>query len=275
MNVSMQDAFNLGWKLAAVLEGRADASLLATYDEERRPVAQELIDFDREWQAMLASPPTPEVAEYFVRQGRYTAGVATQYPTSLLVGGGDHQHLARGFVVGTRFHSAPVTRVFDGRRVHLGHAATADGRWRLYAFADADLTRWRAALDLLSYDDAALDVRGIVPTDSHAAELLDLPARLRPTTGALRLTDHERFFAATTGGRSGEEDAFELRGIDRREGALVLVRPDQYVAQVLPLTDHHLLGLLGDGGSARSVRSLVTGVRDTVRTGTAPARPAS
>ena len=47
MNVSMQDAFNLGWKLAAVLEGRSPASLLNTYSAERQPVAHALIDFDK------------------------------------------------------------------------------------------------------------------------------------------------------------------------------------------------------------------------------------
>src|SRR5262249_10568000 len=46
MNVSMQDAFNLGWKLAAVLEGRSDPALLHTYSAERHAVAQDLIDFD-------------------------------------------------------------------------------------------------------------------------------------------------------------------------------------------------------------------------------------
>jgi 2-polyprenyl-6-methoxyphenol hydroxylase-like FAD-dependent oxidoreductase len=38
MNTGIQDAYNLGWKLAAVIEG-ADASLLDTYEEERLPVA--------------------------------------------------------------------------------------------------------------------------------------------------------------------------------------------------------------------------------------------
>lgn len=41
MNVSMQDAFNLGWKLAAVLRGLADESLLHTYSAERQAVAQD------------------------------------------------------------------------------------------------------------------------------------------------------------------------------------------------------------------------------------------
>ena len=36
-----------------------------------------------------------------------------------------------------RFHSASVIRLADAKPVQLGHAARADGRWRLYAFADA------------------------------------------------------------------------------------------------------------------------------------------
>ncbi|MEV8598010.1 FAD-dependent oxidoreductase [Streptomyces sp. NPDC052012] len=39
LNTSVQDAYNLGWKLGAVLRGGADAALLDTYEEERRPVA--------------------------------------------------------------------------------------------------------------------------------------------------------------------------------------------------------------------------------------------
>ncbi|MCK1366583.1 FAD-dependent oxidoreductase [Bradyrhizobium sp. 62] len=39
LNTSVQDAYNLGWKLAAVLASRAPAALLETYEEERRPIA--------------------------------------------------------------------------------------------------------------------------------------------------------------------------------------------------------------------------------------------
>ena len=55
MNVSMQDAFNLGWKLVSVLQKRSPPCLLHTYSAERRAIAKELIDFDREWAALLAS----------------------------------------------------------------------------------------------------------------------------------------------------------------------------------------------------------------------------
>ena len=43
MNCCMQDAFNLGWKLALVLKGHAKPELLDTYEAERRPVAEQVI----------------------------------------------------------------------------------------------------------------------------------------------------------------------------------------------------------------------------------------
>jgi 2-polyprenyl-6-methoxyphenol hydroxylase-like FAD-dependent oxidoreductase len=44
MNTGLQDAYNLGWKLAFVASGRADAALLASYEEERVPVARRLLN---------------------------------------------------------------------------------------------------------------------------------------------------------------------------------------------------------------------------------------
>lgn len=45
MNMGFQDVGNLAWKLSAVVQGRADASLLDSYEEERRPVGRELVDW--------------------------------------------------------------------------------------------------------------------------------------------------------------------------------------------------------------------------------------
>ncbi|MFT4210640.1 MAG: FAD-dependent monooxygenase [Microbacterium sp.] len=263
MNVSMQDAFNLGWKLAAVLEGRADAELLRSYSAERHGVAKDLIAFDRFWSAFVAQPTvdpdhperggvTPEAMQAeFSRQGRYTAGLATRYAPSALTGAGEHQHLARGFEIGTRFHSAPVVRVADAKRMQLGHAHRADGRWRLYAFGDADgrglhaLARWlgeavesplrrfaRPGDDV----DGVIDVHGVFRAGHHDIDVPDLPAVLLPRTGALGLQDWEKAWA-----RDPAADIFAERGIDPA-GAIVIVRPDQYVAQVLPLAARAEIG---------------------------------
>jgi phenol 2-monooxygenase len=259
MNVSMQDAFNLGWKLAAVLQRRCAPTLLATYSAERQPIAAELIAFDREWSAMLAAPPKDpahperggvdphEVQSYFVRHGRYTAGVATRYRPSLLTGGAAHQALAPGFEIGTRFHSAPVVRIADARVMQLGHAAQADGRWRLYAFADRDGGGLRAWCDWMAGDaqapllrhtppgadvDAVIDVRGIFQQPHREVAVEQLPALLLPRKGRHGLIDYEKAYAPDL--RNGP-DVFDLRGVERERGVVVAVRPDQYVAQVLPL----------------------------------------
>ena len=150
MNVSMQDSFNLGWKLVSVLEGRSKPDLLRTYNVERHAIAQGLIDFDKEWSKIMASPPKDplqpelggfdpqELQAYFVKSGRYTAGVATHYPpATVLTAKATHQALAKGFTVGMRFHSGPVVRVADAKPMQLGHAARADAAWRVYVFGDA------------------------------------------------------------------------------------------------------------------------------------------
>src|SRR5215470_5806400 len=77
-----------------------------------------------------------EFQRHFVQQGRFTAGVATRYVPSMITAEATYQHLAKGFPVGMRFHSAPVVRLADGKPMHLGHVARADGAWRLYVFAD-------------------------------------------------------------------------------------------------------------------------------------------
>ena len=262
MNVSIQDAFNLGWKLAAVLQGRSDPALLATYSTERQPVAGELIDFDREWSAMLAAPPRDpadperggvdpdELQSYFVRHGRYTAGVATRYEQSQLIGAEDHAALASGFEIGTRFHSAPVIRVSDARSMQLGHVARADGRWRLYAFADRGRERLDGLCTWLGEDagsplarvtpqdgdiDAVIDLRAILQVPHRDVVLSELPRLLLPEKGTLGLVDYEKAFCADL--RPGR-DIFEMRRIDRERGCLVVVRPDQFVAHLLPLDAH-------------------------------------
>lgn len=280
MNVSMQDAFNLGWKLASVLQGRSDATLLRSYSAERQPVAQDLIDFDRHWSDFIAQPildpAHPELGgiapeqmrDEFARQGRYTAGVATRYPASALIGSGAHQHLAEGFPVGMRFQAVPATRVADGRALHLGHTHRADGRWRLYLFEDRDRVAFDALATWLSDAegsplqrfrspggdvDEVLDVLGVLRADHHDVSLLQLPGILLPRTGPLGLQDWEKVWS-----RDPREDLFAVRGI-ADAGAMVLVRPDQYVAQVLPLTARGeltelLAGVLIDqSGSGRPV----------------------
>jgi len=269
MNVSMQDAFNLGWKLASVLRGRCSPELLHTYSSERRAVAGELIDFDREWAALLASahgesggPDAAKTQSYFVRHGRYTAGTATRYRPSCITGDGTWQTLAKGFVIGERFHSAPVVRLADAKPVHLGHAIKADGRFRIFAFCRSDDPNDSSAAihrlcDFLSNDpnspfrrythsgediDAVIDPRAIFQQAHRELAIERMPPLLLPAKGRYGLYDYDKMFCADP-----KNDIFETRGIDRDQGCVVIVRPDQYVAHVLPLDAHRQLAAYFDG----------------------------
>ena len=259
MNVSMADTFNLGWKLAAVLRGQAIPSLLHSYSEERRSKAKELIDFDRDMARLFSAKPknateSAQFQSYFKKHGRYTAGVETRYGPSLITQTGNHSHLAEGFKTGMRFHSAPVIRLGDGKPMQLGHVIKADGRWRLIAFAGhgdtgqvgdgiASLCSFLAedpTSPLLKYTppgadtDSVFDPRAVFQTNHRDMRLETLPALLLPSKGKYQLTDYEKVFCPDF--KSGT-DIFDRRGVDRMQGALVVVRPDQFIARVQPLAD--------------------------------------
>ena len=84
MNVSMQDGFNISWKLGHVLSGLAPESLLRTYSQERQPVAQNLIDFDKEWSTLMAKKSSEFedpafLADFYVKTAEFPAGFCLLY----------------------------------------------------------------------------------------------------------------------------------------------------------------------------------------------------
>ena len=225
MNVSIQDGFNLGWKLAAVLEGRSDPSLLHTYSAERQAVAQELIDFDTFFAALMAQPiRDPE-------RRSSAASARTRCRRSSPARGGrppgwrrstgprrsprtDPSGARHGLRDRNPVPFPPVIRVADAKRVELGHTHRADGRWRIYAFADASgaallhFARWlsdapeapsgaaRTRADI----DAAIDVHGIFQAGHHdVGDVTTLPEILLPRTGPLGLPHWEKVWACDPG----------------------------------------------------------------------------
>ncbi|GAA2536148.1 FAD-dependent monooxygenase [Microbacterium mitrae] len=254
MNVSMQDGFNLGWKLGQVLEGRSPESLLATYSSERQVIAQNLIDFDKEWSTLMAKKPEEfenpdDLAEFYTTTAEFPAGFMTQYEPSMITSGAAQQQLATGFPLGKRFKSVMTTRVADANPIHIGHHHRADGRWRVYAFADGTtgqspkLDAWAEWMNTSPESpiarftpagadkDAVFDVKAVYPTRYEDVDLTAVPRLFFPQVGPFQLDDHEKVYAV-----SPDADIFAERGIDRG-GVVVVVRPDHYVAHILPLDD--------------------------------------
>jgi phenol 2-monooxygenase (NADPH) len=259
MNVSMGDTFNLGWKLISVLTGRADPALLHSYSGERRAAAKGLVEFDHQWARVVGGLAAddgidglPRVAREFVNNLPFTCGLTIQYEPGALTGPATHQHLATGFDIGKRFHSAPVVRLADAKPMQLGHCIDADARFRLFLFAPAadagapggavarlcDWLQHDAASPLRRHtapgedSDAVIDTRAVFQQGFRALDFAAMPSLLRPQVGRHGLCDYEKVFCADP--KRGE-DIYEARGIDRSAGCIVVVRPDQHVGHVLPL----------------------------------------
>ena len=260
LNTSLPDTFNLGWKLAAVLQGKSHPKLLQTYSPERRKVAQQLIEADKQLSKLVATSPTAKQSEqqiktditdiekFMARQNGFVAGTAIEYFPSYICTGQENQTLATGFNIGQRFHSAEAIRVSDGRCQHLGHLNKADGRWRLFIFGShqnptdstsdsAQLIHFLAKSEsspVIKYTpegtdiDSVIDVYGVFQQRDLAIE--EIPGFLWPAKGKYGLNDYEKVFHADQ-----DNDIYALRGIDRSRGCMVIVRPDQHIANILPL----------------------------------------
>lgn len=142
MNVSLQDGFNIGWKLGAVLCGQSPPSLLKTYVQERQKTAKELIEFDKQFSRMMASDvdeaaSAEEFEAGFRKSGKFTTGLSAEYEKSELteepsksLSGNDKIKI----VPGMRFPSAQVVRFADSVPQQLLKVMLADGKWRIVIF---------------------------------------------------------------------------------------------------------------------------------------------
>lgn len=262
LNTSLPDTFNLGWKMAAVLQGRSDPKLLSTYGTERHKVAQQLIDADRELSKLVATRPTAgdkenakvdtaKIEAFMKRQSGFVSGTSIEYFPSYICTGQKNQHLAFGYKIGQRFHSAEATRVADGRSQHLGHLVKADGRWRVFVFGNKqdptqtlspsyqlfDFLANSASSPVQKYTPKGSDIDAVI--DIYAVfqqqdlSMHDLPDCLWPAKGKYGLRDYEKVFQS-----QDHNDIYDLREIDRDKGCVVIVRPDQHIASILPLTAH-------------------------------------
>jgi 2-polyprenyl-6-methoxyphenol hydroxylase-like FAD-dependent oxidoreductase len=109
LNTSVQDAYNLGWKLAAVLAGAPDA-LLDTFEEERRPIAAQMLG--------LTAKLLDAATRGKTRRGREVHQLDLGYPESSLALESPARH--EGILVGDRAPDAPLrgaagqpTRLFN------------------------------------------------------------------------------------------------------------------------------------------------------------------
>ncbi|GAA6047438.1 hypothetical protein JCM3770_001305 [Rhodotorula araucariae] len=272
MNTSMMDTFNLGWKLAHVLQGKAQPSLLDTYGLERHKTAQELINFDyrlsRMWAGKAYNPDGTlvsheEFKKFFQSIGKWASGTAVHYHPNAIVAPEREQPLAPGLPHGERFASHAVVALADARPWHLGDRFIADGRWRVVLFAGdvressqrEKLEKIAAYLDsptgpLRSFTpagddlDSVIEVLTVISNPRISVEPNAFPEVLWPPKKPYGSRAYDKLYADDSSPVTPNDrgEIYKNLGIDPKTGCLAVVRPDQTVSLVCALDEVEQVG---------------------------------
>jgi 2-polyprenyl-6-methoxyphenol hydroxylase-like FAD-dependent oxidoreductase len=200
LNTSVQDAYNLGWKLGAVIAGAADG-LLDTYQEERRPIAARMLG--------LASDLLDRAKTGDMRRGREVQQLDLSYPESSL--SFEQPARADALLAGDRMPDARLTGA-SGQQ-HRLFELLAGPHWTLLAFGTSglpsprpDLRVYTIGRDLLDEHDALRTACGL-----HAGDMI----LIRPDgyVGAI-VADPDTlvpYLAQVIGGCQSETNPFPIR----------------------------------------------------------------
>ncbi|GAA4608835.1 2-polyprenyl-6-methoxyphenol hydroxylase-like FAD-dependent oxidoreductase [Actinoplanes octamycinicus] len=160
LNLGVQDAVNLGWKLAAEVNGWAPAGLLDTYHAERHPVAAQVLDNTRAQSEMLTSAPVRRLIERlmdFEDVRRYLIGQVTAIDIRYDFGSGQD-------LVGRRLKDVRLGRgrLFELQRTGRGLLLDQTGR--------LSVTGWADRVDHVVDQSEELDVPAVLlRPDGHVA----------------------------------------------------------------------------------------------------------
>ncbi|MGW1612150.1 rifampin monooxygenase [Streptomyces sp. NPDC002285] len=164
LNLGIQDAFNLGWKLAAELGGRAPDGLLDSYERERHPVAADVLDNTRAQMYLMATEPGPQSVRRLVSQLMDFEDV-NRYLIEKITAIGVHYDFGEGHeLLGRRLRDVKLKQ---GRLYELmrgGRGLLLDGTGRL------SVAGWSDRVDHVVDASEELDVPAVLlRPDGHVA----------------------------------------------------------------------------------------------------------
>ncbi|KAJ5742513.1 uncharacterized protein N7511_011532 [Penicillium nucicola] len=255
MNVSMMDSYNLSWKLAYHINGLTPSTegnpspLLDTYQAERHEIAQQLIDFDRNFSTMFSGKvgatenlTQEEFQGAFTQGNAFTSGCGIEYLENLIVvrddeNGSTSPVSGTDYVSGTlrpgrRLLNVRVLRHADGNERSIHDDIPSTGRFRLLSMTSTDLLNRKGA-SAQSLDEISLLVTRFPPTLIEQIIIhpqLDQEFQWKDIPACVKGQAEMRFYNGST-----PEDAYKIYGVDPTKGALVLIRPDGYVGTIAGL----------------------------------------
>ncbi|MFC0111413.1 rifampin monooxygenase [Kibdelosporangium aridum] len=156
LNLGVQDAFNLGWKLAGQIRGWAPEPLLDTYQAERHPVAEDVLDNTRAQMELLSDEPGPQAVRRLLTElmdfdevNRYLIEKIAAIDIRYDFGAGPD-------LLGRRLRDVDVKQGNLYDQLHRGRGLVLDRTERL------TVEGWSDRVDLVSDPTAALDVPAIL-----------------------------------------------------------------------------------------------------------------
>ncbi|GAB3270916.1 FAD-dependent monooxygenase [Kineosporia babensis] len=164
LNLGLQDAFNLGWKLAAQVKNRSASGLLDTYQSERRPVAEAVLDNTRAQAELLSPEPGAQAVRRLLTKlmdfdevNRYLFGQITAIDIRYDLGEGPE-------LLGRRLPDIALTEGNLYGRLHSGRGLLLDRTGQF------EVGRWSDQVDQLTDPGAGLDVPAVLlRPDGHVA----------------------------------------------------------------------------------------------------------
>lgn len=183
LNLGIQDAFNLGWKLAARIAGWAPAGLLDTYEAERRPVAADVLDNTRAQMELMSTEPGPQAVRRLLTELMDLPEVSRRL-TEKITAISARYDLGEGHpLLGRRLRDLPLKEGRLYERMRGGRGLLLDRTGRLSAEG------WAGRVDRVA--DAGADLgapAALLRPDGHVAwagdDQEDLRARLHDWFGA-------------------------------------------------------------------------------------------
>ena len=248
--------------------------ILSTYESERRPVAEELISFDKSYaqrwaKAAEISDSTRGAHGYtkfqtmYMKNMTYTTSLLIRYPPSTIVFSStttsealdEAPGTADGLTAGMWLPNFRILNQADAVPLHIHQLLKSDGRFRLLVFAgDINLAPQAGRLQELTAGlsspqsfvhayrpaagaiDSKIEIITILASARSDVELQELPAVLHPWNEEFGW-DYWKVYMDDWDIHGDHGEAYKMCGINRNEGSLVVVRPDGYVGVIAELTD--------------------------------------
>lgn len=225
MNAGAQDALNLSWKLGGYLKGWYDESVLDTYEEERKPEAQRIIDQDKTLSALITGK-IPEgvgkpgansfeiLGEFIASTMRYTLGLDVHYEKNIL------NKKANIGLIAAGWPGPDVLLRRPGSRIPLRlHQVTKNvGRFHVLVFTGNPALTSKSLQSLRSYFDSE---------DSFTRKVPDFINYLTIIPGDSPQADH--YLGVSRWGKAfydADMSAACTYGFSAALGGVVVLRPD-------------------------------------------------